>query len=216
MEQTQGFGVSSETQSSNRVSYDVGGMKRATLTAVASEEVGKDTKYKVLSFKFMDIEGIKTFTHSEFVIDSTDENYQKKMQGMNSRIKHIWEAFAKFPSTGVGMGATSFEDFFAKVAAAFNTGGENGTPIFKEKDGKGKLVWLKLAYYGAKGNIGFPLSPNFIEGIGQNNAAIPKTLTINNKYDKVEQPKPGQAPGQMHGGGNTGIHTGTGSADNEF
>jgi len=207
--QAQGFGITTETKSSNTVGYDKGGIHKAFLTDVVFEEVGKDTKYQVLSFKFTDVEGIKKFTHSEFAIQATDTDYAKKLNGMNSRIKHIWEAFAAFPTTGIGVGATSFEDFFQKVAVAFNTSGENQTPIYKKKNGE-KLIpflnWIKVAFYNKKGNIGFPLSPNFIERIKEDgsNQTASKTLTWNNKYDHEKQPSaptPGGIPPGVMGGG---------------
>lgn len=208
------FGVTEETKSSNSVSYEKGGFKRATLTDVKREIVGKDEakKYNVLSFNFVDHEGIKSFKHSEFEIDGNDVDFNKKLEGMNVRLKHLFQAFAPFPATGLGIGATSFIDFFDKVAIAFNTGGANGTPIYKSSI----LVWLKLAYYNKKGNIGFPLAPNFIERIGSdnkgtviNNQIEPKALTIDNRYDKLEQPKPGTANGGVMGGQSAGaIHTG--------
>lgn len=214
----EGFGVTNETKSQNQVNYDKGGFKKATLVEVKTAEVGKDeaNKYKVLSFKFIDADGIKTFTHSEFLIDPTDTDYAKKLNGMNVRIKHMYEAFLPFPATGVGVGATSFEDFFARVATAFNTGGTEGKPIFKDEKGSNKLVWIKLGYYRKKDptQIGFPLSPNFIEGIKDaQGAAAPKTLTTNTKYDNYDQPKVGGASGGTMGSPGA-IHTG--SNDNEF
>jgi hypothetical protein len=202
------FGVTTDVTSSNRVSYDEGGIKKATLTDVVFEEIGKDTKYQVLSFKFLDAEGVKTFTHSEFAIDENDQNFEKKMNGMNSRIKHIWEAFKKeLPTGGIGADAQSFDDFFRKVAAAFNTAGENNTPIYKDKDSKSKPVFIKVAYYSNKNNnVSFPLSPNFIEAM---TTPVARTLTINLQYDRIKQPTPAQAPGQTHGG----IHTGSGGGD---
>lgn len=204
------FGVTSDTVSTNKVGYDQGGIKKATLLDVVKEEVGKDTKYTVLSFKFLDIEGVKTFTHSEFAIDENDQNFDKKMEGMNRRIKHIWEAFKKdLPTGGIGADAQSFDDFFNKVAVAFNTSGDGGTPIYKDKEGKGKPVFIKVAYYSNKNNnVSFPLSPNFIEAM---TTPAPKSLTINHQYDRIEQPKPTQAPGGMHGGG--AVHTGSGGDD---
>lgn len=214
----QKFGITEETKSSNSAGYDKGGFHKATLQSVSVEEVGKNEKYTVLSFKFLDHEGIKTFVHSEFMVSETDENADKKIAGMNTRIKHIWEAFRKELPTdskgnkGLGTDATSFEDFFRKIAEAFNTKGHEGTPIYKNKEGKFIPVWIKLGYYGTKGNIGFPLSPNFIERLTESNIVQPKVLTINLKYDKIEQTKPASnVPGQgIHGGINTG------SDENEF
>lgn len=206
-----GFGIDQNTKSTNSVNYDKGGCdKKAALTGVKMEEVGKDIKYTVLSFTFLDHEGIKTFKHSEFLLDSTDPDYNKKLMGMNSRIKHIYEAYKPL-TVGIGVGAASFKEYLEKIAEAFNTGNEGGLPIYKTDKGQSILTWLKLAYYSKKGNIGFPLSPNFIERITQANQAGPKTLTINKQYDNVDQPEKRQAAGNTYGGG--GIHTGQGATD---
>lgn len=212
------FGVTEETKGSNNVNYEKGGFKRAFLTEVKREIVGKEgnTKYNVLSFNFLDHEGIKSFKHSEFELEANDPDFNKKLEGMNVRLKHLYQAFAPFPATGLGIGATSFIDFFDKVAIAFNTGGANNTPIYKT-DKSSILVWLKLAYYNKKGNIGFALSPNFIEKIGSdnkgtpvNNQTEPRGLVMDNRYDKAEQPKPGTSNGAVMGAGATpgAIHTG--------
>lgn len=219
------FGVTVDTKSSNASNFDSGGFKKVILTDVKFEEVGsKGIKYKTVGFYFLDHEGIKSFKHSEFLIDDNDKDFEKKLNGMNTRIKHIYEAFAVFPESGIGTDAKDFEDFFNKVAIAFNTGGPGGTPIYK-KDNISILVYIKLTYYGEKTDASFPLSPNFIERIGSDskgnvidNSKHPKVLTINNKYDKIEQPKPGanNSGGVMGGGGAGGIHTGTANDGDNF
>jgi len=201
------FGVTTETKSTNQVGYDKGGFKKAILTSVKFEEVGKDDKkYKTLSFTFQDVEGIKTFKHSEFAIEADDTDFAKKLNGMNSRIKHIYEAFQPLTKS-IGENAKSFEDFFNQVALVFNEDGKDKTPIYKLDNKSSILVWIKLAYYSKKGNIGFPLSPNFIEKVTQNNQTEPKTLAIDNRWDKVDQPRSTQPSGNTMG--TTGIHTGT-------
>lgn len=206
------FGVTEDVKSSNNVNYEKGGFKKAFLTNIKFEEVGKDEKkYLTLAFYFVDIEGIKSFKHSEFAIAEDDTDFQKKLNGMNSRIKHIWEQFATF--TPIGVGATSFQDFFEKVALAFSTNGANNTPIFKDEKGKSILVWIKLGYYGKKGDIRFPLSPNFIERVKENNQTEPKSLTIDNRYDTIEQPQIKKEGTVM---GTSGINTGTANSGDEF
>lgn len=179
------FGISTEQKSSNSVNFSKRGIYKVYLTDVKVEEVGKDTKFTVLSFNFSDAEGIKSFKHSEFIVDSTDEKFEKKLNGFNSRVKHIFETYIPFPKSGIGFGATSFEDYFTKIAESFNTGNE-GLPIFKTKEGASILVWIKLAFYNTKGNIGFPLSPNFIEKVKADNQTEAKTLNIDPRYDKEQ------------------------------
>lgn len=205
------FGISTETKSKNATPFD-GGFGKALLKDVKKEEIGKDTKYTVLTFSFIDLEGIKSYKHSEFIPQQTDENYEKKFNGLNSRIKHLFEAYAPFPTTGIGMGAVSWDDFFDKVALAFNTG-NNGQPIYKKVEGeKAALiaVWLKLIYQ-KSGNLSFPLSPNFIEKIEASNQTTPKTLSIDKRYDNIVQPDV-----QKKSGDNGGIMGGSAVDDNAF
>lgn len=186
------FGVTTETKSQNIVNFN-GGFSKAFLVDVKKDVIGKgEEKYTVLNFKFIDAEGIRTFTHTEWVLDSSDAKFAQKMNGMNSRIKHLYETFNTFPTEGIGGGATSFEDFFDKVVASFDN---NGVKIYNNvKEGKitPKLVWLKITYKTVGKQMGqtqFPLSPNFIELIKEDNQTAPKTLEINNRFDVIVQPK---------------------------
>ena len=67
--------------------------------------------------------------------------------------------------------ANSFEDYVSKVAA------------FLMPKMKGKKYTLKITY-NAKGYMGFPLFPNFIEDDTQE----PSTLSTNSKYDLYIKP----------------------------
>lgn len=187
------FGVTTETKSKNSTPFNAG-ITKGILTEVKKELVGKtETKYLVLTFVFKDAEGNRTYRHSEFAVIGGD-NIDKRKNGLNVRLKHIFEAFAPFPANGIGIGATSWEDFFDKVSAAFNTG-NNGNPIFLREDGEKKIpvvAYLKVVY-DKKDNLGFPLSPNFIERVTADNTSAPKTIVIDKKYDRLEQA--GSAPG---------------------
>lgn len=194
MEETQGagngtpqFGVTSETQSKNSTPFKAG-FTKSVLVGVKKEEIGKTDKYTVLTFTFKDMAGDKTYRHSEFMVKPDDTNREKKTNGLNVRIKHIFEAFAPFPTGGIGVGATSWEDFFDKVANAFNTG-NNGKPVFNRIEADKEIpviVWLKTIY-DKKNNLGFPLSPNFIERVKTESQVEPLTLVIDKRYDKIEQ-----------------------------
>lgn len=189
-EETSGmsFGVTVETKSKNTTPFNPG-FSKGYLTSVKKEVIGKTEKFTVLTFVFKDVESVKTHRHSEFMVKAGDKDFDKKMNGLNVRLKHIYEGFAKFPDGGIGVGAKSFEEFFDKVSDAFEKGA-NGKPIYqKHEEGKpsaSTLVWLKLTY-DRKDNLGFPLSPNFIERIGESNQTQPKTLNIDKKYDRLEQ-----------------------------
>jgi hypothetical protein len=182
-----GFGITQETKSGNNVPF-LGGLNRGMLVAVKREEIGKNEKYNVLAFTFKDIENIKTFKHIEWVIDSNDDKFTTKLNGMNSRIKHLYETFKPFPTEGIGTKATNFEEFFVEVEKAFNTNDNGGKIFTHKKDDKEipKAIWLKTVY-NKKNEINFPLAPNFVELIKENNQNEPKTLVIDKRYDKIEQ-----------------------------
>lgn len=194
------FGVTTETKSSNITPFK-GGLHKGLLKEVKVEEIGKKDKYIVLSFLFTDFENIKTFKKSEFMVDQNDDKFEVKLNGFNSRIKHIWEAYAPFPTTGIGVGATDWKQYFEKIAESFNKG-NNGQPIFKKVEGdKSSLipVWLKLTYRPNDGKLDFPLSPNFIERLKETNISEPSTLIIDNNYDITVQPE-GKKKGNVMGG----------------
>lgn len=213
------FGISVETSSSNAVSMS-GGINKAVLVSVKAEEIGKTNKYKVLNFKFKDLEGIKSFSHTEFIPtgkattkQTEAENYATKKGGFNSRIKHIFETYAKFPEQGLGFGATNWDDFFNKIAEAFNTGNA-GKPVFQQiKEDKtfNIPVWIKNTY-SSSNNLQFPMSPNFIERITPDSLDKAKTLVIDVRYDKITQivQAPSNGGGVMGGGMPDALDTGLG------
>jgi hypothetical protein len=196
------FGVSADLKSKNLTPFNPG-INKAALIEVKREEVGKDAeKYLVLSFTFKDLEGNRTHKHSEFTVSNTDADRDKKINGMNVRLKHIYEAFAPFPQAGLGVGAKSWEDFFDKVATSFNTGA-NGKPIFYREVEDKKVpihVFIKVSYQGKKEKLGFPLSPNFIERAVEGQQS-PKTIVIDKKYDKLEQSSNASVNTPVMGGG---------------
>lgn len=210
---TESFGITTETNSRNAVSMS-GGINKAVLLSVKSEEIGKNEKYRVLNFKFIDLDGIKSFTHTEFIPkgkattkQTEAQNYETKKNGFNSRVKHIFEAYAPFPTNGLGQGATNWESFFDKIATEFNTL-NNGKPVFqytKEDKQLNIPVWIKNTYT-TSGNLQFPMSPNFIERMSPEFTA-PRILVIDKKYDITVQPdqNKGGTPNMM--GGNTGMHS---------
>lgn len=146
----------------------------------------------VLQFIFIDADK-RQHIHTEWAISATDSNLEKKLEGMKVRIAHIYEAIlGKLPDNGIGVGATSFADFFTKVKETFET--QKITKDDKTYHAFTQIhVYLKLVYY--KKNLGFPLSPNFIEKVVQNKPCT--LLTINLAYDTltVEATKPSGIPG---------------------
>lgn len=196
------FGVTAETKSKNTNTPFNPGITKGILIKVEKEEVGKETKYTVLSFTFKDIEGNRTYKHTEFAVTSGDKIAERK-EGLNVRLKHIFEAFTTFPITGMGNGATSWADFFEKCSIAFNTG-NNGKPIFIREEAEKKIpivVYLKVVYSAKnkKDDLGFPIFPNFIEKVTAENTSAPKTIVIDKKFDRLEQL--GASKGNMMGGG---------------
>lgn len=202
-----GFGVTNETQGRNKTPFG-SGFTKSILMDVVSEEIGKTEKYTVLNFSFVDIEGIKTHKHTEFALKETDPKYAQKMGWMNSRIKHLFETYAKFPDGGIGTAATNFKEYFDQIAVAFNTSREGkkiyttGSGTIESPEATNLVVWTKLTY-DTKGQIGFPLMPNFIERISATNQDKPKSLSIDLRYDNLEQKakavaQPDAAMGGIH------------------
>ena len=158
------------------------------------------TTTPVLQFVFTDKDK-RSYTHTEWVIDPDDAKADTKQDGMNVRIMHIYTSvFKTFPEEGVGAGATSYADFFEKVAAAFNNSLTDVVVEGKDAPVKKKTytlvnLYYKLTYY--KTRVQFPLSPNFLERVVPNQPC--KLLAINTTYDKLEP------TGAAGGGGIPGI-----------
>ncbi len=191
------FGIDSNTNSSNVVNFP-GGFNKAELVSVKSHKVGKtEQKFPVLDFKFVSLDRINTFVHREFVPkgkatnkETTEQNYVTRKGWFNSRVKHIYEAYATFPKDTLGAGVKSWEGLFDAIATAFNTN-NNGKEIYYKYDGEKAIcipVWIKNTF-STGGDIQFPLLPNFIERITPetNTSGKPKTLEAT-KYDQFVMP----------------------------
>lgn len=152
-----------------------------------------ETTTSVLQFVFTDKDK-RQFIHTEWKLDTTDEHFQTKLEGMQVRIAHIYSAiFGSVPASGIGSGATNFDDFFAKVKQAFEA--QKITKDDAEVMAYTRVpMYIKVVYY--KKNITFPLSPNFVERVVKDRPCT--TLNINTGYDKLEPPKSG-------GGGIPGV-----------
>lgn len=211
--QQEEFGIDQNTTSKGFVGMS-GGLNKAYLVSVSSDEIGKTDKYSVLNFKFKDLENIKEFTHTEFIPKGQAttkltelEDYNNKKINFNKRIKHIFETFAKFPEKGLG-GGKNWKENFDMIANQFNTLNE-GKPVYQYVKEDGKIhsipVWLKNTYQTqgkGKGNLQFPKLPNFIEKITPDSLSNPKTLVIDKKYDVIIQPDKdatNSSPGVMGG-----------------
>jgi hypothetical protein len=120
-------------------------------------------KVPVLQFIFVDKEK-RQYMHTEWTVDSSDTKYNEKLEWQAERIKHIYTAvFGSFPdSTGIGTNAATFAEYFKAVADAFNS-------VVVDVEGKTTKVYptvdlfTKLVYY--KKNLGFPLTPNFLQRV---------------------------------------------------
>ncbi len=204
------FGITKETKDSNKAPLLVAtkvennamfpsGWKFpvSRLVSIVSNHAykTKNGDKAVLQFIFKDSEG-RQHVHIEWEQDPNDAKFDKKYEGLNVRIKHIYTAiFTTFPEGGIGKGATSFADYFDKIREDFYA----VTTEAKEGEER-KLIFptvglfTKVTYF--NGNLGFPLSPNFLEKAVQGQAC--KLLTINLKHDKLEAEsvsKPAGIPG---------------------
>lgn len=120
-------------------------------------------KVPVLQFIFIDKDK-RQYTHTEWEVEASDSKATEKIGWQAERIKHIYTAvFGSFPdATGIGTDAKTFADFFKAVADAFNsakvTVGEKEVKAYSVVD-----LYTKLVYY--KKNLGFPLTPNFLQKV---------------------------------------------------
>ena len=200
------FGITKETKSKNLIPFnppikDKDGTWKfpvgKLVSVIAKEQTKKDESTSdVLQFVFVSPDNKQTYMHTEWEVDEEDSNKDKKQEGMNTRIKHIFECFAPFPEKGIGTSAKNWAGFFEEVAKAFNA------EVEVEVDGKKEkkklidttLVWIKLTYY--KNRLQFPLSPNFVERATK---GVKTDLRVNLEYDTIEQiPAP---KGDTFGGG---------------
>lgn len=188
------FGIDSSLQASNSARFK-GGLHKAVLVSVVFNPAfaKKDnTTTAILQFNFVDLDNVRKHTHIEWELVTTDAKFAKKLEAFNIRIKHLIEAYIKFPEGGVGKGAKNVAEYYEMIAKAFNEG-KNGKAIYKTDDAKLIPVHIKLVYF--NNNLGFPYSPNFIEVV---RADKETTLIIDKRYDKVEQtdaPSSAAAPG---------------------
>jgi len=147
----------------------------------------KNGKQAVVEFVFSGAKS-RVQTHTEWAVDPTDIKADKKLEGMQSRIKHILEQVGLgMPKDGIGAKAASYEEFFDAVAEEFNKHVilEDEKPVKKYYK---KRVYLKLTYY--KTNLNFPMFPNFIQLAEDDKGTIlPCNLTINPTYDNIEPTK---------------------------
>jgi hypothetical protein len=181
-----GFGISEDLQSGNAIPFKAGIQKGLLVSVKGYNKANKkgDKNYDVLEFKYVSLDNIATYTKIEFAVEREKDikNGVKggKEKAMNIRIKHIYEAYQSCPTEGLGFGATSWLDYFQRIAKAFNEN-KAGQPIFKI-EGKYIPVWLKFTYF--NNDLGFPYSPNFIETIKEGKDT---NLIIDFKFDQITQ-----------------------------
>jgi hypothetical protein len=194
------FGITSETKESNNVPIPV--PKKLTaphayfpqgwqfpiaklVNVVVNPTLEKKDKTttEVLQFVFRDNQG-RQFIHTEWKLELDDPKLKVKIEGMNSRIKHIHVACFGPWAEGKELGskANSFLEYFNIVEQEFNNKKtEKGEKIYASQQ-----YYIKLTYYNA--NLGFPLSPNFIEKVNDKDP-ICKVLQVNLAYDALEPKK---------------------------
>lgn len=200
------FGITAETKTSNNapllVATKVENDNRfpsgwkfpiAYLVNVISnnEYEKKDgSKAPILQFIFVDKDK-RQHMHTEWEVEQSDSKFETKKEGLDVRIAHIYSSiFGKVPVEGIGTDATSWADYFDKVAHAFNSRvtGEEGA---KKKYISTVALYYKLTYYKQRAN--FPLSPNFLEKVVKEKPC--KLLTINTTYDNLVPSGGGKSAG---------------------
>jgi hypothetical protein len=155
------------------------------------------TPTPVVIFVFITKDG-KQFTHLEFPVEDDDENFDKKHEQIQQRIKHIFDetvGASKFIEGSMNGG--TYAEFFSNVAKSFNTDQtavavkESDTPKSIPTYSKTEVYW-KITYYQTRLQV--PLYPNFIQkAFNGKGEQIPCELQINPQYDKLvaqEKAKP--------------------------
>lgn len=159
----------------------------------------KNGETSVIQFIFKGSKG-EVHTHKEWLQDKAEEKYGENVAKMNGRVKHILEQTGlDMPDGGIGVDAKDFNEYFTAIAKAFN----DQVVMVDEKPVKKyyqKRLYIKLTYY--KGNLNFPMFPDFIQAAEDNQGkAKVCDLTINHKYDTIE---PDTTPSASFGGGTGG------------
>lgn len=172
------------------------------VNVISNNEFEKNdgSKVPVLQFIFKDADS-RQYIHTEWEVETTDTEFNTKLEGLKVRINHIYLAiFGKLPQNGIGTTAQNFKEFFNQVAEAFNNRtvgeGDQVKKYYPTVD-----LYYKLTYY--KARLGFPLSPNFLEKVVKDKPC--RLLAINPTYDKLVPAggaaSKGSIPGM--GGGST-------------
>jgi len=200
------FGISKDTKASNNAPIPV--VKKiepndtyptgyefpiATLVNVVADPAFKrkdGTTAATLTFIFRDKDK-RQHMHIEWEVDPSDAKFKDKADWLNTRLAHIYSViFGQFPAGGIGTTATNYGEYFTMMADAFNNQVVEGKKVYTQCS-----LFLKLVYY--KDNLGFPMSPNFIEKINPTTPSC-KQLAINPRYDKL-QATVSKAPAGMGG-----------------
>lgn len=184
-----GFGIKQDLEASNKIPFKAGLQKGLLMGVKAYNKTSKKAgakSYDVLEFAFSDLKGEASYDKLEFEVDREKDINTKNIRGgkelaMNVRIKHIYEAYQPTPVEGLGFGATSWLNYFERIAKAFNTNGKDGSPIFKNESGF-IPVHLKFTYF--NNQLGLPYSPNFIEKVKEGKET---NLVIDLNFDVIKQ-----------------------------
>ena len=205
--------IGADVVSKNRVNFD-GGIHTGYLKEVGIKLTGKEGEEKeTLVFNFVSSINpkdliVKEFNHNEYQIEETDAKFETKFEALQKRIKHIYEAFAPYPVSGIEVpDNATFLDLLKEIANHFNKNinegieGKEANTMFQ-----GRPVRLKITYNN-KGYTQFPYSPNFIEP-ASNKVSM---LQINPTYDKITPPIKTNIFEQ--GGGNSAGYPDLGAGD---
>lgn len=202
-----GFAITAQTRSSAELPIqpsEANPFKQVRLSEVAFEAVvtKKGDVRPALKFTFNEASTGRKFTHIEWGIGFGSKDEENRQERLNSRVKHIYEAFATFPEAGIGVfdfgaaleGKTEIESsedqdkvysaFFQALANDFAV--ESVAKVWKNQD-----AWILLTY-DTNDDVAFPMLPNFIELYRK--GTLPTNLQVNKKYHTFVQ-KGGKARG---------------------
>jgi hypothetical protein len=171
------------------------------------EQVTPESLRYGLAFQFEDLQGIQEYQYRMFEVEVDDPKKDNKERMNNERLAHFWEAYrgANTAATDLSTKAVvakgvevTWKSYFEGVAAAFNTKGEENTPIYKDVPVRIKLTRNTGAQN--PNSLAMPLG-NVIERIVKE--AKTSTLVIGSadEYLTRQKAQPAKGFGAPAGGG---------------
>ena len=192
------FSISSGTASSIEAQVEAG-IQLVKIVNVKLEDIeikrgeNKGTFKPTLVIKFNQIsDSRRFFTHRIMTMETPDINIPKQVEKFKNglevirgNIKNLIEQFIPFSVVEEGFfkGIKNLDELLERTSLCFNTG-NNGQPIYIDKEGKPIVVYGKFTYGKDSNYLSLPYRYPLIEkAIKDGNGYKKSTFTINPKYD---------------------------------